>query len=681
MPDLSALLRKAEIQQKQLQLEVRFKQNMAVFERVAPALYREYIDYQPQELRLCVDDDGEVQLVNAKLNNRPVYSTAPRTFCRQQFEQYCQRPSIASIRIYKTQDQGRFEQVRQINQLLDRYGESINSPEHVSCNVPIGMMVVTGCGLGYHLEEMIDKLDIYTLFLFDPHKDSFYASLHTVDWGAIIAYFARERRMLKLCIGLSVRDTMRDMTTLADKIGLFNMASAFVYRHFHSTEEKQFIRYYREKFHLAATGIGFLEDEQISLSHTVANINAGIPVLTHDKSTPPLPAVIVGNGPSLAGLIPLLRECRQRVIIFSCGSATGTLCKADILPDFHIEMERTRSTADVIRVWHTPEHYEKVTLLALNTVAPDTFSLFKNAAMAKKPNDVGCHIVDDISGKKLPELSFCNPTVTNCGLSFAVYMGFKEIYLLGVDLGMTDMRQHHAKDSVYEGLEEKYLKEYEEEIAKTSYAIGGNLRDSVFTTTDLDASRQNMEMIIKYGKGVTVYNPNDGAKIHGAITVRPEALSLPETNCDKAGVMASLKTAKFAAIKQGEISEDFVRERYLQDFFKLESSIRLPSRVKGIADIHTLLDKSFRKLIAAESPVSVALLRGSTNAFFTVIMRACIFAASERQRSETYQHCRKTFNAFIKNGYKLIRETPLKHDDIENFWGTSTDDRAGQGRG
>ena len=117
--------------------------------------------------------------------------------------------------------------------------------------------------MGYHIEHILNKLDVYNLCIFDPHKDSFYAALHTIDWIPILQKLTQTGRMIKLFIGVEPKDAMADMKLLSDKIGLFNLVYTFIYRHFSSKKEEEFIELYRKEFHLAASGTGFFDDESL----------------------------------------------------------------------------------------------------------------------------------------------------------------------------------------------------------------------------------------------------------------------------------------------------------------------------------------------------------------------------------------------------------------------------------
>jgi hypothetical protein len=94
---LNSALRKAEMQQKQMELEIRFKKNMEIFREVAKSIYDQFIDYKPEELRLSFDANGYLNLVNYNLDQRPVYAEDPVEFCKKQITEFNQQPSLSSI--------------------------------------------------------------------------------------------------------------------------------------------------------------------------------------------------------------------------------------------------------------------------------------------------------------------------------------------------------------------------------------------------------------------------------------------------------------------------------------------------------------------------------------------------------------------------------------------------------
>lgn len=668
---LQELIRKAEMQQLQLQLEVRFKRNMEAFKTLAPEIYEEFIDYQPEELRLEYTPEGYLNLVNYNLNNKPVYAEDPKTFTRRQFDDFCKEPTITSISFGKTNHPNKdYIHPRLINQLVD-YFKDKRKKQKAHVKVPIGFMLVTGCGLGYHLETMVEELDIHHLCIYDPHKDSFYASLHTIDWLPILKKLCVKGKMLKFFLGVAPEDAMANMKLLSDKIGLFNLVYTFVYRHFKSVKEEAFIEMYRKEFHLAASGTGFFDDEQVSLAHTVLNINRNEKFFRHITVKGEMPTVfLLGNGPSLDQHIDYIKAHKDSAIVITCGTALSSLAKTGIKPDFHVEMERTAATPSFIEAGTTPEYRKDVPLLALNTAPPNMVELFEEVCLALKPNDLGTLVFNDFfPDQNIHTLALCNPTVTNAGLSFAFAMGFKKVILFGVDLGMKSEDQHHSSLSLYHEIERKTQKRNDKfKFKNGEYKIAGNFGEDVYTNPKLHNTKTNLEILIRHFDrhfhGIEVLNPNDGALISGTVPTQPEALpDLPAIE-GKHELISTLKKQHFVSLEANQISETDIREKYLQFLFDLRPKLTISKTLNTPEELFTEMTRIFGEILKAkkQSPTSTLLIRGSINSLLTLLTQGLLFANDKYEFKKHYNDCRKVYMEMIKSCFQFIDEHPLQED-------------------
>lgn len=674
---MAQLVRQVEMQQMQFQLEARFRKNMEVFRELSPEIYHEFVDYEATDLRLSFSEKGYLELVNYNLNLKPVYAIDPVEFSKQQVEDFIKRPSISSISIMKSDIWNPAHiHVPLMNRLID---ETVDYTKEIKahCKSPIGMMLMTGCGLGYQIHNILEKTDIHHLVIFDPHKDSFYAALHVVDWLPILQHFCRHGHMLKFFIGVSPRDAMANMRLLTDKIGLHNIVYTYLYRHFSSKEEEEFIQMYRKEFHLNASGVGFFDDEQVSLSHTIHNLNRGTKLFIHDTSARDLPpAFIVGNGPSLDEHIEFIREHAPNAIVFSCGTALGSLAKKNIKPDFQVEMERNINIVDWIELGTTPEYRKGITLLTLNTVAPAALDLFDDACIARKPNDIGEQILDSVIEKNPAKaLQVCNPTVTNAALSYALSMGFKEIYFLGVDLGTRADGAHHSSLSLYNDYEEKKDKQTDTTLfdySVSKYKIKGNFVDEVDTNPFLDNTRINLELLLRHFQstvgGINCYNPNNGAYINGVTPTKKEDLRISSTIEDKEKLIDKLKNKHFHKPVLETVSMDDVNS-LLETFFRLCMSIKLPEKVKDIAELYSIMDDIYLTVqkLPKNDHISKLLLRGSINGYFAILMKAVQFSQSREEFDQAYQSAKSAYNEFLEKAFKIMVEDPLKLDDTHDI--------------
>jgi len=663
------LLRQVELKKTQIELNIQFKNNMEAFKEISPGIYNAFKDYQPKELRLSLSPDGYVELVNFNLNNKPVYPNDPKVFAKQQLEAFKKKPLLSNVNFSpSTPYNDRHFHLDLVNEILDEY-DGNEEPTNKNINDPIGLMIMTGCGLGFQIEEVMNNLDVYGLCIFDPHKDSFYASLHTVDWKKIFEHFNQPGRMIKLCIGMTPAKTMTHLKLLTDELGLHNIVHTFIYRHFNSQEEKAFIELYKREFHLNSLGIGFFDDEQISLSHTVKNVAADIPILKNSTVEPhELPAFIIGNGPSLDTLKGFVLDNKENAALFSCGTSLGSLYKMGIKPDYHVEMERTKTMKAWLEKGTSEDFRKDITIFGLNNIHPETFDMFDSAFMASKANDLGQRLIFSETDKhSFVELNFCNPTVTNCALSYAYNLGFRKFYLIGVDLGMVDQDSHHAKNSVHFELDQTKLAD--NNYTKNNYTVEGNFVDTVITTPTLDSSRVNFERYISYHKDIKVYNPNNGAKIHGAIPLMaghlPKLEQLPNAKSDFKDKLPSL----FSTINSRNFDDQKIHTKYLKPLYPFRSRLKMAEGLTSYAEIFREQNRiySIVRQLEKVNPVAAILLRGSISSVLGLISKFCQHR-DPNNIAERYKFLRERYQSVIEQSFLCIRTDAFMPDDTLTYW-------------
>ncbi len=670
LANLDALINKAKPQGELEACQQRARDNLNLFKRYGSHFYEEYINYQPTSLKVGLDKNGQINLINIH-NREPVYDENPKEFCLKQVNSYMVNPTY--LKTYH-QVEGEhieclFYQTAYLDEIKSQFAENMRRFQG-NIYAPVGLMFINGCGLGFHIIELLKKLDVQNLCIIDNHKDSFYASLHTIDWGEILKYFSVPGRSLHIAIEQNFSTNILFIHRLLFEAGLHNAVNAFQYQHLHSLANEQFFNQLQQEYHSIINGFGFLEDEQISIAHTVANLNQNVPVLNHYQTSATLPPVfLVGNGPSLDNLIDTLKVYQDRTIIISCGSAIGTLIKNNIMPDFHVEMERTNFTTDKLRAYGFNDTFKQINLLTLNTLPPDAIRLFKKAYMAIKDNDAGAQIINDYYNDTLPILKYCNPTCTNTGLSFALRLGFKHIFLVGIDLGMKNKREHHAKSSQYFDKSNELL--YTLDSPDTMFSIKGNFSDEVYTTFILDKTRIFMSQLLSENNTSQVFNLNDGAFIEGA-TPYPYDQIDKIINYDlvinKNQLIEDTCQHHFSLVKKEPLTADMVKHQYLSpalDFLKKGIYQR---DITSIEDLHQENQHYMQLLLkmAKRSPVSYSLIHGSMQMFFNLMEYACLGVQNDNELKHAYQQISATiqrfnqfFHAFLDKDCIQLRQLQL----------------------
>ena len=65
----------------------------------------------------------------------------------------------------------------------------------------VGALLLFGIGAGYKLEKLYNCFNVECLFVCEPNRDYFFASLYAIDWSKILTKVYNENRRIYLNIG------------------------------------------------------------------------------------------------------------------------------------------------------------------------------------------------------------------------------------------------------------------------------------------------------------------------------------------------------------------------------------------------------------------------------------------------------------------------------------------------
>ena len=196
-----------------------------------------------------------------------------------------------------------------------------------------------------------------------------------------------------------------------------------------------------------------------------------------------------------------------------------------IKPDFHCEQERTFPVAEKVTHYCPAEFLEGIIFLAPTIVHPDVFDLFDRKIMAAKSNEPSSALLQrDIDGVNLfSAYHFINPTVANTALVMGYNLGFKNIFLAGIDLGHKKGERHHSKKSIYynEQQEDQELYQVNE---NDQIEIDGNFGGKFICDPFFYQSNSNLSHQVLGFSDLHCFNLSDGALIKGSIPTKLEQL-------------------------------------------------------------------------------------------------------------------------------------------------------------
>lgn len=671
-------LYKAQVQQLQLLLETQFRKNIAFFASKAPRVAETYENYTPSKVKLQLSDEGYLNLFNITLNNKPVYAYDPQQFCQDYVDEYAKLPNFYRVKNVKprTLDRDNIVFMSTICQCLELLENQPTRLREKGLEDTTDTVLLNGIGLGYLIPQLLEKTDIRNLIVIEPHKDIFYASMHILDWEQVYENFEQPGYSIKLIVGESTNSTVHLLWQHFNRIGMHHALNTFAIDHLSSKEMSDITSTFFERLGTTFLALGYFDDEQMGLAHTIENWRQQIPPLREHalltKDHVDLPVFVIGNGPSLDHAKDFLIENQNKAIIISCGTTSGSLKRMGIKPDFHVEQERNLSIYEWLTASTDDEFRQDIILLALNTVHPEIFKLFETRGMAMKQNDLGTHFFS----KYIPDnqhtirLGNCNPTVTNAGMAFAAALGFTEVYLFGVDLGYTDGR-HHSSESIHYSFNDTDAKElkFRQHDDDENLTQPGNFGKNVVTDKIFMGSRISFEAVLKTNQQITCYNVGDG-------------LFIEHTKPVHAG---EIKLDYEIENKRATAKDIFDRNFYIDGLEPIESSQKIKELFQpailalGAMEslFHTkqdnwekallLLDQQHQVLLQLglnqKSQYAYTLLKGSIVSFNIQFGKALHLGENREESLELYNSIRKIYLDFLKGCRQKIESDLLTFDE------------------
>lgn len=412
----------------------------------------------------------------------------------------------------------------------------------------IPVLIVLGSGLGGHLDRMVLEYDVGYLVVLDTDEDAFRVSLFFQDYVHLSRLAMERGTDLAFVIGPDIEHLTRGlMGVLRKSLPPFFVHGAAL---FYAMPEGETLEAIKESITQTLWqiyfGLGYFDDELISIRHTFRNLADRHPIYSRTMVVDPnAVAFIIGSGPSLDGLLPLLEKYQDRAVLFSCGTAIGPLAHAGIVPDFHCEKERPGIVYDVLTRTVPEDFRRKVHLIGLNVVMPEVYALFGAGSMVMKEVDTMSLLLQGMG--LLPKVPIdSQPTVTNMALSLALGLGFRRIYLFGVDMGYRDPDRHHSRHTAYLGKlpqEEGELRRLLSKRPGGDRPAPGNFGGEAYANGILELARLYMEATLRVCPHAAVFNLNDGVRIEGAAPLPPEDFPNFSNVADKGTVLKQIATA------------------------------------------------------------------------------------------------------------------------------------------
>lgn len=425
--------------------QARYEANLAAFAGKFPALAAQlHTIAHPASRIIGSEADGTI---NLDLGHTILYPESATRYTEDQLAYFKSNPSRFYMDPPQRVDPPYHQQHFLIQSLYTHLQEKSVRAIPLNPTPDAGYMLIYGIGLGYHLPTLLDEYPVRHFILVDEYIEFFNHTLYLQDWVGILARMEARGQTLRfvfsadpLALSIQVHFDMR-----GQGFGLID--GSYLYRHYRSPLLDKAYEDFREKLPLLPISIGFFEDELVMLDHCTRNLINNRFHLLEERPRPekPIPAVIVGSGPSLDKTIEVLKKIQDQVAIFSCGTAILPLLRNGIRPDFHCELENGWSSYYQIKQAGEQYSLDGITLIGSTTVWPAMPKLFSKSILyfrnSVSSTGLWCPDRTGILGTA--------PTCTNLAVRAAMVLCFKELYLFGVDLGTRDPTAHHSRHAIY----------------------------------------------------------------------------------------------------------------------------------------------------------------------------------------------------------------------------------------
>ena len=467
-----------------------YQKNLAWLEEYQPALYEKIIEHEYDSSKLVFNDEGKI--INVLENHKNYYSKDADIFAREQLEntdcfsriKYSIAPNISSFHLtYNSRGYAQRSKERQVqavnlhyfgtdlfSKIIDKglvkFDMMIANEQTTSATKNGAFVICAGIGLGYHIEAFFEKYDFSNLIVIETQIGFIQHCAHMHNFSVW------HEKCLKKSGTFTIIYTDKSESvkpylsgTIYNNINYPLFPYSFIFKHIDSAFYREIITSKDEWSKDFMVNRGFAEDEYVMQLNNFFNC---FRFFIEDRDQPDkiltkipvefrkLPVLVIGNAPSLDKSIDVIKEkAKQGYVIIACGTAIGTLLYHDIFP--HIFVNAENSFTNYWAIYNSVKEksndpkFKKIIFIGLPTTNPGLVRLFQRAIFVMRyysagAVDVMTHCLEeDINYQFL----YLSPTVINTSMAVTIALGFKEIYMLGVDLGKRDAKYSHSEKSLY----------------------------------------------------------------------------------------------------------------------------------------------------------------------------------------------------------------------------------------
>ena len=623
-----------EDEKPELSKEEFFQRNLDALAKIDGYLYQRMKDYKSLS-KLVYDEDGDC---NVEYENFSVYAKGARAHAEDQIKAFTAHSSRLTMSAIG-KGEGLDPHTRDVHEkFANRFDDSGFRFTHAPFRDNCFFAIVLGVGLGLHLKGIVEKTKCRKLILFEPNLDLVYHSLHVCDWADLVDRIDGGGASIEIFSQSDTETLSYNLKALFRQFNPSSLDGTLVFQHYHSAIFQELTKTMSENLRTAVMGLGFYQDEINMISQSYKNLERGNSRVVQliDKD-PGIPAFVIASGPSLEKLLPFIKENQDKAILFCCGTAVDILMANDIVPDFWVMMERIKAIYTDIKETHEIYDLSEIRFAGSTTIFPKVPEIFKESIFFFRPGLSPAPLFAQNQGQiaQVPD-----PLAANAGLSFAMHVGFREVYFLGVDVGSPFKDRGHAKGSVYERRDG-------EPIKNLDLPVPGNFGGTAWTTPVLQWSKENLEKLISFRRGRVFYNLGTGALIKGATPIHPKAVKLSDLSAPKVDLLESF-VESCPVYSEADFEDAWEKGAIIDRLPEFCENLKKILRDEDDFENFGYLQETMKVLkpAAVEDPVAM-LLRGTVFTAFTAFEFYANRAVDDEERRTMFDIFREEYDDML----------------------------------
>ncbi len=547
-----------------------FEANLTLLHDLNPVVAGK-IEALEDRVTRVVGAKGEGSL-NIDLGHTQFYDKDAETYVNDQVDAFLETPRRILLGWYGDTNVDEISSYRQVQAgqaYLRDQGVDAAQGKSLTTDKDSGYLVILGLGLGLQVDRLLEELPVRNLVIVEQYPEFLRHAMELNDWSRWNEVLEERGGRIHVILADEEYIAANEIYTYVRRHNFGMIDGSYVFLHYQSGYTRSVWDELVSRVPVLAANPGFFEDELVMMRNCFRNLRRHEHHLFWDKVVleRETPVIVIASGPSVDNAIDFIRDNKDKAVLVTCGTGLGALLGYGIKPDFHVDTENTPGPLEILSGLAEDHALSDICFIGCNTVDPGVPALFNRRIMYYRDSVTSSLFF----GRFVPEIYLAAPTVSNAAARVMLGLGFRELYLVGVDLGSRDPGRHHSQKSIYLA-DEEFLESHPAHLAASKYSIVnfGNFGGTVYTNGSFLYASIFMANLLSGYEAAKVYNLSDGLQIKGTIPRLPRSSRIDTTPEQKKRAVAAI----FSALDVEEPTTGFDEGELSALLYELRATLR-----------------------------------------------------------------------------------------------------------